>query len=61
MPGRRVTVRIGLTISTPGDTIAILLRRADEALYAAKANGRDCVVARMPGPGPAPTTRITAA
>jgi len=61
LPGRRVTVSIGLTVSTPGETIAVLLRRADEALYAAKANGRDCVVARMPGSGPAPTTRVTAA
>ncbi len=60
MPGRRLTISIGLTVSSPGDSIAVLLRRADEALYAAKANGRDCVVARMPGPGPGPT-RVTAA
>lgn len=60
LPSRRLTISIGLTVSTPGDTIAILLRRADEALYAAKANGRNCVVARMPGAAPGPT-RITAA
>lgn len=60
LPGRRLTISIGLTISSPGDSIAILLRRADEALYAAKSSGRDCVVARMPGPGPGPT-RVTAA
>jgi diguanylate cyclase (GGDEF)-like protein len=54
-PNGRVTISIGLTVSAPSDTVAHLLRRADEALYAAKANGRDCVVARMPTPsGPAP-------
>ncbi len=57
LPGRRVTISIGLTVTTPGDTVAALLRRADEALYAAKANGRDCVVARMPGVASAPLAR----
>jgi diguanylate cyclase (GGDEF)-like protein len=61
LPGRRMTVSIGLTVSAPGDTITQLLRRADEALYAAKASGRDCVVARMPSMTPTPTPRITAA
>ncbi len=61
LPGRRMTVSIGLTVCAPGDTITQLLRRADEALYAAKASGRDCVVARMPSVTPTPTPRITAA
>ena len=59
--GRRVTISIGLTVSTAGDTITHLLRRADEALYAAKANGRDCVVARMPGATPSPSPQASAA
>lgn len=61
LPGRRMTVSIGLTVSAPGDSITQLLRRADEALYAAKAGGRDCVVSRMPNMTPTPTPRITAA
>ena len=48
-PGGRVTISIGLTVAAPGDTVTHLLRRADDALYAAKASGRDCVVSRMPG------------
>lgn len=59
--GRRVTISIGLTVSTTDDTITHLLRRADEALYAAKANGRDCVVARMPGVTPNPSPQASAA
>ena len=58
--GRRVTVSIGLTVSAPGDSVALLLRRADEALYAAKASGRDCVVSRLPGSS-SPTPRFSAA
>ena len=58
--GRRVTISIGLTVSTPSDTVTHLLRRADEALYAAKASGRDCVVSRLPG-SPSPTPRFSAA
>jgi diguanylate cyclase (GGDEF)-like protein len=48
VPGGRVTISIGLTVAAPGDTVTHLLRRADDALYSAKANGRDCVVSRMP-------------
>jgi diguanylate cyclase (GGDEF)-like protein len=57
---RQVTISIGLTIAAAGDTVAALLRRADEALYAAKANGRDCVVARLPNPPPLPVVRFGA-
>jgi diguanylate cyclase (GGDEF)-like protein len=58
LPGRRVTISIGLTVSAPGDSITQLLRRADEALYAAKAGGRDCVVARMPSTAPTPRASV---
>ncbi|HTN48839.1 MAG TPA: tetratricopeptide repeat-containing diguanylate cyclase [Burkholderiaceae bacterium] len=60
LPGRRLTVSVGLTVTVAGDTITHLLRRADEALYAAKASGRDCVVARLAGGTPTPS-RFSAA
>lgn len=40
---RPMTVSIGLTISTPGDTPSTMLQRADAALYEAKRAGRNCV------------------
>jgi diguanylate cyclase (GGDEF)-like protein/PAS domain S-box-containing protein len=42
----RVTVSIGTTTAHPGDTVETLLKRADDALYDAKAAGRDRVVCR---------------
>lgn len=36
-----MTVSIGVAIARPGDSTSDVLRRADEALYRAKANGRD--------------------
>jgi diguanylate cyclase (GGDEF)-like protein len=48
--GRRMTVSIGLTVCSTGDTVTQMLRRADEALYVAKAGGRDRVVTRVPLP-----------
>jgi diguanylate cyclase (GGDEF)-like protein len=40
---RRITVSIGIATSSAGDTVSILLRRADAALYIAKRAGRNCV------------------
>jgi len=41
--GRSITVSIGVTVSTGGDTPSAMLQRADEALYAAKRAGRNAV------------------
>lgn len=49
-PERGVTISVGVTLVAAGDTLSTLLRRADEALYAAKASGRNCVVARAAPP-----------
>jgi len=49
-PDRGVSISIGATSMGTGDTMSTLLRRADEALYAAKAGGRNRVVSR-PAPG----------
>ena len=40
--GLQPTLSLGLTAQCEGDTIAALLKRADEALYHAKKNGRQC-------------------
>lgn len=45
----RVTVSAGVAGAEPGDTAGLLVRRADEALYAAKRAGRDRVMAWEPG------------
>jgi diguanylate cyclase (GGDEF)-like protein len=44
LDGRAVTVSFGVTEIQPGDTPETMLRRADRALLAAKANGRNMVV-----------------
>jgi diguanylate cyclase (GGDEF)-like protein len=49
-PGRRLTISIGLTACSEGDSVTQMLRRADEALYVAKAGGRDRVVTRVAPP-----------
>ncbi len=41
----RVTFSAGLVCVQPGESIEQALERADQAMYRAKTNGRDCVVA----------------
>jgi two-component system cell cycle response regulator len=43
-----VTVSIGLAVTAPGEGLDALLKRADDALYAAKNGGRNRVVAAPP-------------
>ncbi len=40
----RVTISIGVALLQPTDTPQSLIERADQCLYAAKGNGRNCVV-----------------
>lgn len=40
---RRITISIGMTMALGNDTPSTMLRRADDALYAAKHAGRNCV------------------
>ena len=40
----RVTVSIGVATYTSGESVAQLLEQADQALYRAKSDGRNCVV-----------------
>ncbi len=42
-PNQSVTISIGVSSRTMDDDIESLLKRADEALYAAKAKGRNCI------------------
>ncbi len=51
LDGRCVTVSIGVTEIQPGDTAETMLRRADRALLAAKAKGRNRVVQLGTGSG----------
>ncbi len=41
-----MTISIGVVARRTGESLADLIRRADEAVYAAKAEGRNCVVTR---------------
>jgi diguanylate cyclase (GGDEF)-like protein len=43
-----VTISVGVTSCTGGDDLAALLQRADEAMYGAKAQGRNRVVVTEP-------------
>jgi predicted signal transduction protein with EAL and GGDEF domain len=42
--GPPIRVSIGLAVAQPGDDVADLIKRADDALYEAKKGGRDRVV-----------------
>jgi two-component system cell cycle response regulator len=44
-PAVDITISVGVTAARADDTVATLFRRADQALYDAKANGRNRVVA----------------
>ena len=44
-PGLAVTASAGVSLLLPGEDAAAAIRRADAALYLAKAQGRDRVVA----------------
>jgi len=46
--GSAVTVSLGVASWLPGTTIDTWLKRADDALYQAKENGRDCAVYSEP-------------
>ena len=43
-----ITISGGVAELRPGDAAATLIQRADECLYAAKNNGRNCIVADTP-------------
>jgi two-component system, cell cycle response regulator len=47
-----LTASIGVTVIAPGDTREQALKRADDALYAAKAGGRNLVVGHLPALSP---------
>ncbi len=42
-PGVAVTVSVGVAALRPGEELAAVIGRSDEALYRAKKDGRDCV------------------
>ena len=54
-----VTISIGVASAAAGDDRDHLLSRADDALYAAKNRGRDCVVMRPPATAPNITSSQT--
>jgi len=39
-----VTLSIGLTKQAAGDTVESMINRADQAVYAAKGHGRNCLM-----------------
>ncbi len=61
--GQRLTISIGLSTAHPAEQsdAAVLLKRADDALYQAKAMGRNCVESVMADPLLAPSSMPAAA
>lgn len=55
-PAGQVTASFGITPVQPGDNLASLLERVDQALYQAKHQGRNCVVLVRPGTEDEPAT-----
>jgi diguanylate cyclase (GGDEF)-like protein len=47
----RVTISLGYCLAREGDTVSALLSRADQALYRAKAAGKNRAVGDAPAPG----------
>lgn len=45
----KISMSIGVAMALPGESFDEMFRRADEALYRAKALGRNCVVVDQPG------------
>ena len=46
VPGLKVHFSAGISAHAKGDSVETLIKRADEALYAAKQRGRNCVLAQ---------------
>ena len=55
-----VTISIGAASAAAGDDRDCLLSRADDALYAAKSRGRNCVIMRSPAAPPETSSSQTA-
>jgi diguanylate cyclase (GGDEF)-like protein len=56
----RVTVSVGLAVSSAGSTVGQLLERADQALYEAKRAGKNCIRGDGSPPSGAGTARVDA-
>ena len=56
----KVTISIGVAELAPGETPDTCFRRADEALFQAKHDGRNRVIVAEPAPAPAPAPMVAA-
>jgi two-component system cell cycle response regulator len=43
-----ISCSIGVTVSQAGETLDVMLKRADDALYQAKHDGRNRIVTQLP-------------